>query len=65
MKTLTAVLLMLALSACATVYPGQSRQGMGQGSDKVLICHKGKNTLELPTSAAQAHINHGDRYGRC
>lgn len=61
MKLPTAVLLTLALTGCATVYPGQAHKG----SDKVLICHKGKNTLELPTSAAQAHINHGDRYGRC
>jgi hypothetical protein len=30
-----------------------------------VICHKGKKTLELPRSAAQAHLNHGDRPGPC
>jgi hypothetical protein len=31
----------------------------------VVVCHKGKKTLELPREAAQAHLNHGDRRGRC
>jgi hypothetical protein len=33
--------------------------------DKQLVCHKGKNTLDLPPSAVQAHLDHGDRRGRC
>jgi hypothetical protein len=31
----------------------------------VVVCHKGKKTLELPRGAAQAHLDHGDRLGRC
>jgi hypothetical protein len=31
----------------------------------VVVCHKGKNTLELPRSAADAHLGHGDRPGPC
>ena len=33
--------------------------------NKVAICHKGKNTLSLPRSAIQAHLNHGDTMGAC
>lgn len=61
MKPLAIVLFALSLSACGTLAPGQPYRG----GDTVLVCHKGKKTLELPANAAQAHLNHGDRYGRC
>jgi len=61
MKLLATLLFAIALSACAGVPPGQAYKG----SDTVLVCHKGKKTMELPHNAAEAHINHGDRYGRC
>ena len=32
--------------------------------DKVTICHKGQ-TLEIPRSALQAHLKHGDTLGPC
>ena len=37
----------------------------GYGQNKVTICHKGKNTLELPEPAVKAHLNHGDTLGPC
>ena len=61
MKLLAIALSVFALSACGTIAPGQPYRG----GDTVLLCHKGKKTMELPASAADAHINHGDRYGRC
>ncbi|EDN67387.1 secreted protein [Beggiatoa sp. PS] len=33
--------------------------------NKVTICHKGKNTLTISSSAVQAHLNHGDAMGAC
>lgn len=61
MKLLVLALSVLALSACSSVPSNQPYRG----GDTVLVCHKGKKTLELPANAAEAHINHGDRYGRC
>lgn len=61
MKMLFLALSVLALSACGAISPGQPYRG----GDTVLVCHKGKKTMELPANAAEAHINHGDRYGRC
>jgi hypothetical protein len=34
------------------------------GQDRVLVCHKGK-TMELPESALNGHMNHGDHRGPC
>jgi hypothetical protein len=33
--------------------------------DKVLICHKGKNTLCIDDNAVKAHLAHGDYLGSC
>ena len=30
-----------------------------------VICHKGKKTMSLPSSAVSAHLGHGDRRGSC
>ncbi len=38
---------------------------IGCGKNKVLVCHKGKNTLCISTNAVQAHLNHGDALGAC
>ena len=35
------------------------------GQDHVLVCHKGKKTMELPASALNGHMNHGDHRGPC
>ncbi|WP_290889721.1 hypothetical protein [Arenimonas sp.] len=61
MKLLAIALSVIALSACGSIPAGQPYRG----GDTVLVCHKGKKTMELPANAAEAHINHGDRYGRC
>ena len=44
--------------------------GTDNGGQKITICHKtgnsGKgNTIEVSTSALQAHLNHGDKVGPC
>ena len=62
MKLLIPALLVLALSACGHV---RFAEGGKAGGDTVLICHKGKKTMELPRAAAEGHLGHGDRYGRC
>jgi uncharacterized lipoprotein len=61
MKTVLLALSVLALAACSSIPADQAYKG----GDTVLVCHKGKRTLEVPASAGDAHINHGDRYGRC
>jgi hypothetical protein len=37
----------------------------GQGPDTVLVCHKGKVTMSIPTEALQGHLQHGDKAGAC
>lgn len=32
---------------------------------KIVICHKGKETITIGTPALKAHIKHGDEIGRC
>jgi len=46
-------------------YPASARVDQRGGQDRYAVCHKGRNTLTLPQSAVRAHLNHGDRFGRC
>jgi hypothetical protein len=62
MKLMLALMLLLSVGACALAPTGG---GGKAGGETVLVCHKGKKTLELPRDAAQAHLNHGDRRGPC
>lgn len=64
MKLLIALVLILPVCACvhAPVVSGGSGKA---GGDSVVVCHKGKKTMELPREAAKAHFNHGDRPGPC
>ena len=62
MKVMFASIILLTLSACVVAPTGGGGKGSG---DTLVICHKGKKTMELPRSAAQAHLNHGDRLGPC
>lgn len=62
MKWIIALALIALASGCGHVRFGHHGH---HGPDTVLICHKGKKTMELPREAAQGHIGHGDRYGRC
>ena len=62
MKLMLATILLLSLSACALA---PTSGGGKAGGDTAVVCHKGKKTLELPRSAAQAHLDHGDRMGPC
>jgi len=66
MKLILPVMLLLTLGACAIApTDGGSGNGAKAGGDTVVVCHKGKKTLELPRDAAEAHLNHGDRRGPC
>ena len=65
MKTGLFAVLVLFLAACGHIRIADDGHGGKAGGDTVLICHKGKKTMELPRSAAGGHMNHGDRYGRC
>ena len=40
-------------------------KGNKHGQSKVVICHKGRQTMEVPEPAVQAHLNHGDTLGPC
>lgn len=62
MKLALSILLALTLSGC--VIPGDI-YGAKSGGSSTLICHKGKKTMELPPSAVDAHLGHGDRRGAC
>ena len=62
MKLMLASIMLISLSACVVAPEGGSGKA---GGDTAVVCHKGKKTLELPRSAAQAHLNHGDRPGPC
>jgi hypothetical protein len=66
MKLILTVMLSCSLGACV-VAPDSSggKAGGKAGGDTAVVCHKGKKTLELPRSAAQAHIDHGDKLGPC
>ncbi len=59
MKIIITVVLTMLASSCAVV------PVTGKGGNSNLVCHKGKQTLELPESAVRAHINHGDYLGQC
>jgi hypothetical protein len=67
MKLILASILILSLTACALepTSGGHSGSGGKAGGDTAVVCHKGKKTLELPRSAAEAHLKHGDRLGPC
>ena len=48
------------LGCVATAHPKP-----GAGQEKVLVCHKGKKTLQVAKPAADAHLRHGDTPGPC
>lgn len=64
MRVAMALLLVCLASGCVLVPSGES-PGAKAGGGTVLLCHKGKKTMELPREAAQGHIKHGDAYGPC
>ncbi len=59
------IVIALALLGNACVIVPAGGYGQKAGGDKVLICHKARQTMELPREAATAHIKHGDRHGPC
>ena len=76
MKTVAFLVLALLVGACTSAggrdvrYDGSGRMNSsgnvaGQGPDAVLVCHKGKVTMSIPTEALEAHIQHGDKAGAC
>jgi hypothetical protein len=66
MKAMLTLVLLLVVSGCVVAPDAGGGQSNGKaGGDTVVVCHKGKKTLELPRNAAQAHLDHGDRPGPC
>ena len=51
----------LLLGGCASI----SYSEPGAPPASVIVCHKGKKTLELPEPAARGHLAHGDTPGPC
>jgi hypothetical protein len=37
----------------------------GKNGDKIVICHKGQNTLTIGASGVADHLGHGDMLGNC
>jgi hypothetical protein len=37
----------------------------GKNGDKIVICHKGQNTLTIGAPAVADHLGHGDMLGNC
>ena len=66
MRPMLALVLLMVISGCV-VAPGvgDGKTNGKAGGDTAVVCHKGKKTLELPRSAAQAHLDHGDKLGPC
>ena len=66
MKLIIVLMLAAGLTACGTYGSRGGYYGSAKaGGDTVLVCHKGKKTMEIPRAAAEGHLGHGDRYGRC
>jgi hypothetical protein len=63
MRLCAIAVIVLALAGCVAASTG-STSGKA-GGDTVILCHKGKQTMELPDEAAQGHLNHGDQPGPC
>lgn len=55
----------LTALACSGHAPPGHRQSGPPGPDKVVLCHKGKKTLQVAEAAAKAHYGHGDTPGPC
>lgn len=62
MKTILAALLAVATAGCVVI-PEDFLGRAGGGT--VLVCHKGKKTMELPREALNGHLKHGDHRGPC
>jgi hypothetical protein len=66
MKPMLALVLIVFVSGCVVAPDDGGGKANGKaGGDTAVVCHKGKKTLELPLSAAQAHLDHGDKLGPC
>lgn len=72
MRTVLMAVLAVSLMGCArdgrlifSPVGGKSATAAPADDGKVLVCHKGKKTMELPREAVDAHLKHGDRRGRC
>jgi len=63
MKPLLMVLLSLFIVACVSA-PPEEPPGEPAGPT-VVLCHKGKKTMQLPEEAVEAHLSHGDHLGPC
>jgi hypothetical protein len=49
----------------ATIKYSQLQTACGKTGDKVLVCHKGKQTLCINAGDVAAHMHHGDQLGAC
>ena len=45
-------------------YPASART-THNGQERYRVCHNGRTALTLPSSAVDAHLRHGDRFGSC
>ena len=61
---LAGLLVLAAVGCSGHAVPGPGPE-TAPGSNKVVLCHKGKKTLQVAAPAAQAHYDHGDTPGPC
>ena len=48
-----------------TIKYSRAVMACGEKGDKILVCHKGKTTLCISSSAVSNHLAHGDQLGAC
>lgn len=68
MKLAITAIAVFAIAGCAVVpthRTGMAGNAPRTSADTVVLCHKGKKTMQLPRAAMKAHLDHGDRMGRC
>jgi hypothetical protein len=65
MKLMLSLVSLVFVGGCVVAPDGGGKTNGKAGGDTAVVCHKGKKTLELPRSAAQAHLDHGDKLGPC
>lgn len=58
-RLLALVLILTALSACATDSIEQRRFG------QQVVCHRGSDTLTVSNADSFVHLDHGDSVGPC
>jgi hypothetical protein len=66
-KILSAMLLVTlsGLSVNGLADENDDEEELGAGTEKTVLCHKGKNSISVGAPGRSAHLGHGDKEGYC